>query len=413
MDMTKRTEFHREGTLLLVLCVPQAFRDGRLFFEQQACNGLQMWSTFFSKVVVATPLVEMQKAEKSVVWKPVDSILAYDRIEFVQLPQAFHPMEFFKVAAKTCDRLRHLIDQADYLQFVVGGLFGDFGSLAAKQARDLNRKYAVHMDWVCHRVLRENARGFSWKNLCKRILYRLTGFWNNWQIRHANLVLCHGKTVYDYYKKINPRSFLIHNVHTKEKDWIDGQVLEEKKAHAMTSPFVSICYFGQMIEMKAPMDWLKALAYARDLGANFKATWYGDGPLFRAFVAMKEKLGLENSVASPGWVVDRRSLLQNIETFDVFLMTHISDESPRSVIEALVKGMAVVGYESAYAREIMSGACLQKRGDWKALGKTIANLCSNRAWLTQMIEESAVVGRRFSDEKVFSERALLIKRHLR
>jgi hypothetical protein len=48
-------------------------------------------------------------------------------------------------------------------------------------------------------------------------------------------------------------------------------------------------------------------------------------------------------------------LLAELRRAHVFVFTHVTPESPRCLLEALVSGSPIVGYKSAFAEEVTTG----------------------------------------------------------
>jgi glycosyltransferase involved in cell wall biosynthesis len=165
--------------------------------------------------------------------------------------------------------------------------------------------------------------------------------------------------------------------------------------------------------MKAPLEWLKAIAAARDLSAPIRAVWLGDGPLREEAQAEVKRLHLNESVVLPGFVSDRSELLKALKTANIMLFTHVTPESPRCLLESLIAGTPIVGYQNMFAEELTSslgGGRFVAIHDWESLGNLIADLVSDRSELRQLTIEAAQNGQRFSDVKVFAERSELISR---
>jgi glycosyltransferase involved in cell wall biosynthesis len=94
------------------------------------------------------------------------------------------------------------------------------------------------------------------------------------------------------------------------------------------------------------------------------------------------------------------------------VFTHVTPESPRCLLEALISGTPIVGYESKYSSDLtteLGGGSFVPMHDWEALGRRIAELVANRAELKSLIREAALNGKRFNDKAVFAERSGLIK----
>jgi len=93
--MNKPTILDQNGSLLLVLPVPFRRASTGLFFELQACNGLEQWARNFERVTVACPVMpeNIASQDKSIQWIPVDGIPSLSRIKSVELPWAYDPVE--------------------------------------------------------------------------------------------------------------------------------------------------------------------------------------------------------------------------------------------------------------------------------------------------------------------------------
>ena len=373
-----------------------------------------MWAQYFSSIVVVSPKISLEQAKRdqTTFWVPVSTIPSISRIEFVPLPLTHSPFLFLKEIFKVRQMLIPYIQRSKYLHFTIGGFLGDWGTVAALQAYFLKKPYSVHMDWIAHKVMKHTLdSNSSFLRREKRKLHSLlTYYWNNKAISKAYAALCNGKTCYDYYKLINQNAFKIYNIHLNSEDIPNFSIIQDKKERAKSTSKLSICYTGRMDPMKAPIDWLNVIGHVRDLGVNIQATWYGNGPLWNEFQQRVHLLKLGDIVQTPGFITDRKSLMRHVECADLFLMTHISEESPRCIIESIMKGTPVLGYESAFAEDVLQNSwALSAIGDWKSLGEKIALIDKDRNNLVNLIEHSEIRGKDFDEQKAFEYRSNLIK----
>ena len=301
-----------------------------------------------------------------------------------------------------------------YLSFGIGGLVGDWAAVGARLAQSRGLRYSIHTDRVEHELMFQLA---SQKSPVRRLKAQLVGrsmrAYHRGIIRGCALGLWHGSDCFLAYSPWARENHLIHDIHLKPADVISAAELAAKQ-HSATRGRLRIVYAGRLDPMKAPLDWLRALGAARDLGADFEAVWLGDGPLHDDFHACLDQLGLRDYVRAPGFVSERATLLAELRRAHVFVFTHVTPESPRCLLEALISGSPIVGYQSAFAEELTSGrggGAYVPLGDWQALGAKIAELWSNRARLAGLIFEAAENGSRFNDEAVFRERSELIRRY--
>jgi hypothetical protein len=87
-----------------------------------------------------------------IVWIPAQSLGT--RVQFILLPMASR-RDFAVYNLRTYAAPATGIDRAEYLQFGIGGLIGNWAGIAIKRGR----KFAGHMDSVEHELVLRIARG--------------------------------------------------------------------------------------------------------------------------------------------------------------------------------------------------------------------------------------------------------------
>jgi glycosyltransferase involved in cell wall biosynthesis len=403
--------------MLLVLPAPFCRQGDKFFFELQACNGIEQWADHFGSVVVVAPMLPDGKVEqeKNIAWRDTATLNQPERFELIPVPWAYSIKLFATHYSATRKLLADLIDRSQYLQFPLGGLFGDWGSVAALEAYRQHRAYAIHTDLVEDQAIRNLAQGKPWRTQIKEsLLATLAKNYYGQVIQRSSLALLHGEDCYAAYSGLCTKSFLVHDTHTKPDDTITAADLTRKLKDAVIAPTLRICYTGRMVAMKAPLDWVRAIGKARELGANVQATWLGDGDLRQDMERLLAELGLEDCIELVGYEDDRHKVLQALRDAHLLMFTHVTPESPRCLIEAFVSGTAIVGYHSRYAESLTQdgGGALVPIHHWQQLGEVLRDLWCDRSRLTQMIAQAAEKRSRFNDQAVFQERSELIKQHL-
>jgi glycosyltransferase involved in cell wall biosynthesis len=404
--------------MLLVLPVPFRVIENQLFFESQACNGLDRWADNFESIIVAAPTMPESLAEqnKTMTWQNTATLEKSERFEFVPLPWAYSPLKFLSSYSSVSASLGKLITRSHYLQFAIGGLFGDWASVAALEARKQGRAYAIHTDRVEHQVWLRTTKGSQFKTRVKaKVLAPIMESYHKQIIKNCALGLWHGQDCYSAYSPFCHNSHLIHDIHTKPTDIISYRELSQKVERAKTDEILRICYAGRIDPMKAPLDWVQTIERAVNLGVKLHATWMGSGTLVDEMKAMIAKRGLNDVIELLGFEPNRERLLKRIRESHLMLFTHITPESPRCLIEALTCGTPIIGYESQYAKDLvkdLGGGMFVPTNDWKQLGEMLVSLSQKRQDLSQLIAQAGKNGRRFHDQAVFQERSELIKKHL-
>jgi len=401
------------STLLIYAPVPVFRQGGALYLENQACNGLRLWAENFDRVLVMMP---EEAGEMPPNWVALaDAVPNLDRIEMHPLPTAYRPDQFAKTYRATRDRIRGLIERADYLSFAIGGLFGDWGAVACMQAHKMGRPYAVWTDRVESQVMRGDAASGSLKSRLKaRAYWRPMAALERHVIKRAALGLFHGRDTFETYAPHCRNPVLVHDIHIAKQDHIPDEELAAKIAEVGEGP-LRIVYTGRADAMKGPMDWIEALTALDAMGVEYTATWLGVGDYLEQMRTEVARRGLSNKISLPGFTKDRTELLNHLRRAHVFMFSHKTPESPRCLIEALISGTPIVGYGSAFPADLIGkhgGGQMTPLDDVAALADTLAKLSAARASLAKMIGNAAKDGAPYDDVSVFSHRSDVIKANL-
>jgi glycosyltransferase involved in cell wall biosynthesis len=409
---------HAEGTdgrgsLLLDLPVPFRRIGGVLHVDVPADVGILCWLDNFERVTVCAPCVPEAHVDPTASWVPADELLRRGGLTLHALPWGYHPRDHLRHRTQVRDLYRGLIASHDFLCFANLGWAGAWGNIAADEASRMRRPYAVWLDWVLHEMRPAAAGGIA-RRCASAIRDGLEKRSSLRAVRRAALGLFHGRTVYDAYAPISRNPHVVHNVHLGRQDMIAAADL----AARLTRPGVRarIGYVGRAHERKGPLQWISAMErLARCHPGGFEAIWLGDGPLLEECRAEVVRRGLADVVFFPGAERDRAKVLEFFRSLDAFAFCHLTQESPRCLIEALMSGVPLVGYDSAYARDLVAeagGGEFVPVGDVEGLAARLADLMSDGAAREAASMRAVASGERFSVDAVFAHRSELIKRHL-
>jgi glycosyltransferase involved in cell wall biosynthesis len=403
--------------MLLVLPLPFAEEGGRVLIEKQASNGIRNWLNHFDRVTLAAPIRHKAAfADSRVEYERVD-ILEAIGLRCVPLPFSYSLGKFLKQYHRTRAQLSALIEESDYLQFAVNGCeCGDWAAVAAREASKQKRSFAVHTDWVTHRVTRLEA---STCPIVRRTILNVRSCvqkaMEKSTIRKAKLGLFHGADCFEAYKALPEHAALVHDIHMTARDVISKSELDVKLQRVMQRDRpLQILYCGRAAEMKGPMDWLWVCLLLRRARVPFQATWLGDGQLLESMRCFVNENGLADVVALPGYVAERVQIIRSLRSADVLMFCHKTPESPRVLIESLISGSPLVGYESAYSRDLVcqGGGLFVESGGIDELAELIKRLNTDRKLLARLITEAAERGRGMTDEAVFAHRSELMRQYL-
>ncbi len=408
--------------MLLVLPVPFRIINGKIHVEFQAHHGIRRWLDSFDRLIIAAAVVPEFIALNltEMAWLPVDDLSS--RVEFVTLPWAYRIDKYIWNFLKTASLLNKLIDDCNYLQFAIGGLWGDWAAVGAIVAQIKKRKYAIHTDRVEHEVIVRIERESGYLRRARiAIESQLMKSWHWIIIRNCNLGLFHGMDTYNVYQKwMNKKgnknhAYCIHNIHDEglhsesktSIDTHDNTNLNPNKVNDL-----SILYAGRFDATKAPLQWLKVIHNIIMNNYYIQAIWLGDGDVRKEFEQQAETLNLRSVVKTPGFINDRTTVAQYYRSADIFLFTHITPESPRCLLEALRFGVPIVGYESDFARDLINkngGGILVPVGDIAALVVAVESVIKDRDLLRKLKKSALEDGAQFTSKAVFEERSRLIK----
>ncbi len=412
-DQVRDPDSTKSKRLLLYVHVPIHQDSGHFLIEPQAANGLRLWGKNFDHVTVMQPLIIGAEDRKGL--QPVSQIAGVDKITFDPLPMAYRPDRFLRHLPATRQRIRNNITQADYLCFSLGGLWGDWGAMSSIFAYQMGRRYSVWTDRVESQVTRHKAQtGQGRAALRSRLTWRPMAALEKWVISRAALGLFHGRETYNAYSSFCQQPQLVHDIHVKKSDHISLGDLIRKQQQVGNGP-LRIVYAGRADPMKGPLDWIKVLATLSQRGIDFHATWLGDGPLLPEMRSVIDAAGLADKVELPGFVNDRSTVLKALQQAHVMLFCHKTPESPRCLIEALTSGTPLVGYEGAFAADLLSGhggGQLVKINDVSGLTDVLTNLAQDKTQLADLMNRAVQDAAPFDDETVFAHRAQLIRDYL-
>ena len=405
-----------ESNLLLDIGVPFGRTATGLMVEAQALNGLRLWGKHFDRVTVCATELSLDKSNDStIVWADPSELLAEGRHIFEPFPWGYHPRDHFRFRSEVIRRFNALVPNHRYLCFSNLGAFGAWGNFGVAAARRKKQKFSLWFDWVLHQMgtnvetsAKDRIRSLVYKAIIKRQTYRA--------ISACDLGLFHGQTVYDAYAPLCRQPALVHDVHVSPDDSISEKDMASKLAQQVGRFSIRIGYVGRAHPMKAPFQWIDAIAKAvKVLGAErIEAVWLGDGPLLEDARARVRELNLEQCIRFAGFVGDRAAVLGFLRQQDVLLFCHITPESPRCLIEALISGLPLIGYESSYARELVGqrgGAILSPIGDSDALAANLIRLANSREQLQELTQQAGASREIYNDETVFAHRSELIKKY--
>ena len=147
-----------------------------------------------------------------------------------------------------------------------------------------------------------------------------------------------------------------------------------------TSP-VELVYFGRLVEYKGIEHMLQAVHFARSKGANVRLHIIGDGPQRTNIEQCVERLDLGKSLVMHGETPFGAGLFSKLYAMHILLAAPLSQDTPRSALDAMASAQSVIAYDTYYYRELAEQGAPISLVPWldkEAMGEKIVELAANR-----------------------------------
>lgn len=403
-----------DDSLLLGFSAP-LFRDpdGRILAERQTILGLKAWRDNFSRV---TAFAICHEGPPPPGWQDAESEgIAGPEIETVPLPNTYSLKVLMRERRNLAGRMLELMRNARYRTFAYGGWIGDPGELAASVARRHGLSHAVWFDRVESQVVRSEPAATTKAQVRKRLRAAVFTYHENRAARTADLALLHGATVFDHFRGIARNPHQVEDVHFTEDDRVSADFVARKAAGAAEGP-LNILYCGRAAAMKGPLDWVRVIAGLKARGVDFRARWLGDGEMLGEMRIAAANAGLgPEELRFDGFVADPAEVRAAYREAHLLLFCHLTDESPRNLIESLHSATPIIGYRDPYSADLVDekgAGLLVPRGDTAGLSGTLAALAADRARLSGLIRSAGRSAAHLTRANVFRHRSEIIRNQL-
>jgi colanic acid/amylovoran biosynthesis glycosyltransferase len=399
-----------KNTLLLVTHVVMRKGPNGYLIDDQTAAGIAQWCKYFDRITFYGIAERIKNNSSSIAWVDINSFKGTEKCELLALPAAYQILKMCKEYRSVRATLNRAVRDNENLCFTIGGLIGDWPAIGALEAIRQKKKFSAWIDRVEPLVLKNKiAHGSSsLKRLAAKAFLPVMETYTKHLLRHSSVALLQGLDTFNHYAAFTAKPHCTYDTHTTKDDQISSTLLFAKMERITAGKPLNILYVGRADVMKGPADWLNVLKGLDELGIPFQATWIGDGPALKWMVEKVRNLGLREKVLLPGFEGNRQLLLDNMQKSDFLLYCHKTPESPRNLIEALVSGCPIVGYESAYPKGLVEkygGGVFVAQDNVKELITTIIAFCNDRATLCNLVKCAALSGEIYNEDAVYAHRA--------
>jgi glycosyltransferase involved in cell wall biosynthesis len=210
--------------------------------------------------------------------------------------------------------------------------------------------------------------------------------WNHLQQRYAvqnfSLVLLKGLSfAKDYGRERRNVEFFLDSAFS-EAHIITPERLEQKIAHLRSEQHaLRSTYFGRLVPYKGVDRMLVAHKVALDQGANVHFRIIGDGPQAPALKQQAAELGIQDHVEFLGAVPFGPRLFDYLYDSDLLLAAPLSEDTPRSALDAAAAGMSLLAFDTSYYCDLARLGAPVTTVTWPdatELGNALAKLAGDR-----------------------------------
>jgi glycosyltransferase involved in cell wall biosynthesis len=284
-------------------------------------------------------------------------------------------------------------------------------ALALGYLRGRRLVYVVDIDW--RESARMNLATGAWSQgvyLRSRWVHHA---WLALQTRVArrtcDLLLLKGrKLIADYGRGAPNAHAFLDAVHSAEMV-LDPTVAAAKRERIAHSAGPLRClYFGRLTRYKGVSSMIEAVAAARAKGAQLTFDIFGEGEQeaeLRALVAAK---GLERHVTFHASQPYGHGFLGAIDEFELMLAAPLSEDTPRSAVDAQARGIPLLAFDTYYYRELADAGASVMCSPWRdveAMAQRLVELASERAKLADLVPPAVEFARQNTQEIWLARRA--------
>lgn len=306
-------------------------------------------------------------------------------VSFFALPYYFGLMGFLKKYPKLRATAKRAVGAAD--AFILRT--GPAGTLLWNCLMKKNIPYGIE-------VVADPWEGLSAGNVKTklRLFIRLKTTWDfRRQCRYASVASYVTKSTLQ--KRYPPKCWSTHysTIDLPAETILDksvvGQRMARIEAKIKAGEPLRICFVGAMSQSyKSPDILISSISNCIKKGINLELVLLGDGVCRPKFEEHAKMLGVEDRVHFLGNVPAGQAVYDQLDEADVFVLPSRTEGLPRSVIEAMARGLPCIASNVGGIPELLEKEEMFTLGKVEPLAKKIEEVINDRAKLKQMAERN-------------------------
>ena len=150
-----------------------------------------------------------------------------------------------------------------------------------------------------------------------------------------------------------------------------------------------LCFVGSISQMyKAPDILIAAVSVCLDKGINLELFILGDGQYKRKLEDQARSLGIAEKVFFLGNVPTGKAVYEQLDNSDLFVLPSRTEGLPRSLIEAMARGLPCIGSHVGGIPELLDEDYMVPAGQVEPLAQKLQEVIGNKAMLEQMSKQN-------------------------
>jgi glycosyltransferase involved in cell wall biosynthesis len=168
---------------------------------------------------------------------------------------------------------------------------------------------------------------------------------------------------------------------------LDADRQNRKLDRMATRRGIRACYFGRLVPYKGVDRMVQAVREVNRSGVEIVFDVFGAGESLEELRDLVASCGLDSVVHFHGSRPYGQEFFDALESYDVLLAAPLSEDTPRSAIDAQALGMVVVAFDTYYYRELSemgAGVVVMPWLDCGAMARALMELATNRSRLVEL-----------------------------
>lgn len=336
-----------------------------------------------------------------------------DRIEFVEAyPQGRGRLAHLLGLPRLALRTWRAVGRAHWVHAGPSSLFLPFENVAILCGWLRRRRTIFVEDIDQRRTASMNLATGVWSRgvyLRRRYVHDVWSALQLWlAARLCSLVMLKGMQLVADYGRGRPNvHFILDCAHSAEVVLDDAQA-RRKLDRRQADPRLRACYFGRLVPYKGVDRMLRAVQRARRAGADVSFDVYGAGESLEPLRRLVTELGLDEVVRFHGARPYGREFFAELEQHDLLLAAPLSEDTPRSAVDAQALGMAVLAFDTYYYQELAAmgaGVEVVPWPDVDAMAGALVAFARDRSRLATLAQRGIAFARENTQEHWVRRRA--------